>query len=126
MTDQSVCNCPTCGQALPAGLFAVDMESRIIIAGNNFAALTAQEMEIFSELYRKPGAVKTRERLLTCIAPMIGEEQQIKLVDVVVHKLRKKLTPLSVSIETVRATGYRMIPRARDAAKIPAHNGGVA
>ncbi|WP_333900151.1 winged helix-turn-helix domain-containing protein [Agrobacterium pusense] len=120
------CNCPTCGQTLPAGLFAVDIESRIIIAGNKFAALTAQEMEIFSELYRKPGAVKSRERLLACIAPIAGEEQQIKIVDIFILKLRKKLTPLSVSIQTVRGSGYRLMPRAPDATKIPAHNGGVA
>ncbi|WCA57549.1 winged helix-turn-helix domain-containing protein [Agrobacterium tumefaciens] len=120
------CNCPTCGQTLPAGLFAVDIESRIIIAGNSFAALTAQEMEIFSELYRRPGVLKSKEQLLSCIASHVDDEPEIKIVDVYVCKLRKKLKPLSISIDTVWGAGYRMMPRARDAAEIPAHNGGVA
>ena len=116
MTDQSDCKCPTCGQVLPSGLFAVDWESRIIIAGNSFAALTAQEMDIFSELYRRPGVLITKERLLSCIAPYVDDEPEIKIVDVVVCKLRKKLKPLALSIDTVWGSGYRMMPRVREGA----------
>lgn len=67
-----------------------------------------QEFNIFITVYDGKGRVFSKEALLQAVAPAWGEEQEIKIVDVFVCKLRKKLKGLGVSIETVWGRGYRL------------------
>lgn len=108
----SACDCPTCGQILPAELFAIDWEAGIIVCGGRFAQLTRQELAIFSALYGAKGGVRTKEQLLNAITSFVDDAPEIKIVDVFVCKIRKKVADLGVSIETIWGSGYRLMPRA--------------
>jgi two-component system cell cycle response regulator CtrA len=107
----ALCHCPTCGSPLPTDLLAIDREAGIIVSGGSFAYLTKQEFEIFITLYDARGRVLSKEALLAAIAPDIDEEPEIKIVDVFVCKIRKKLNGLGLSLETVWGRGYRMSQR---------------
>lgn len=105
------CTCPTCGQGLPADLMAIDYDAGIIVANGRFAHLTVQEFRIFEALYDAKGRIQTKENLLRAITPLIDDEPEIKIVDVLVCKVRKKLQGLSVNIETMWGRGYRLSQR---------------
>lgn len=78
-----------------------------------YAALTRQEAALFGQLVALPGKLITRERLLANLYLVEADEPQIKIIDVIVCKLRKKLSPLDVDIQTVWGRGYRYVPAAR-------------
>jgi len=103
------CKCPTCGQTLPAELLAIDREAGIVVANGRFAHFTIQEFRIFETLYDSNGRVQSKEQLLRAIAPIVDEEPEIKIVDVFVCKVRKKLKGLGIGIDTVWGRGYRII-----------------
>lgn len=70
--------------------------------------LTGQEARIFGMLLRRD--------VLTKDAAMLGlyghrnadEEAEPKIIDVFICKMRKKLTPFGIAIETIWGRGYRM------------------
>lgn len=105
------CLCPTCGAALPPYLFAVDPESQIIVGNGRFAYLTSDEFAVFDCLYQARPRVLTKEQLLEAVTSFVDDAPEIKIVDVYVCKIRKKLAGLGVSIETIWGSGYRMLPR---------------
>lgn len=102
------CTCPTCGQNLPRDLIAIDRESGIVVGNGRFAHLTIQEFNVFITIYDGKGRVFSKEQLLSAVAPAWGDEQEIKIVDVFVCKLRKKIAGLGLAIETVWGRGYRL------------------
>lgn len=104
----SVC-CPTCGNALPSSLFRVDDEARIVVSDGKFAVMTDSEYAIFHTLYRSAGKVKSREQLLNAICSLIDEAPEIKIIDVYICKIRRKLAGMSLTIENVWGDGYRII-----------------
>ncbi|MGO8401347.1 winged helix-turn-helix domain-containing protein [Rhizobium ruizarguesonis] len=107
----AACACPTCGHGLPLDLFAIDREARLVVANGRFAALTENEFEIFITLWDAPGRVHSKEALLRAMAPLIDDEPEIKIVDVMICKIRKKVATLGLAIETQWGAGYRMLPR---------------
>ncbi|WDZ77926.1 winged helix-turn-helix domain-containing protein [Ensifer adhaerens] len=112
----SACPCPTCGQVLPPQTFAIDWEAGIVIAAGRFAQLTRSELAIFETLYQAKGQVKSKEHLLNAIASHVDDAPEIKIVDVFVCKIRKKIAGLGVSIETIWGGGYRLLPRKQEQA----------
>ncbi|GAA2871795.1 DNA-binding response OmpR family regulator [Aminobacter niigataensis] len=49
-------------------------------------------------------------QLLADVYWLENEDPEIKIIDVWICKLRKKLLPLGVKIETVWGRGYRLLP----------------
>lgn len=108
------CACPTCGQTLPDDdTLRVD-EAGIVVRGGRFATLTPQEVSVFAQLWDARGALVTKERLLSRLYLVEADEADIKIVDVHVCRLRRKLKPLGVEIGTVWGQGYRLV-RKREA-----------
>lgn len=102
-------NCPCCGQALPQDdTLRVD-EAGIVVRNGRFAVLTKQENEIFALLRAARGKVLTKQRLLAGLYPIEADEAEIKIIDVFVCKLRAKLKPLDVTVQTVWGRGYRFV-----------------
>lgn len=101
--------CPTCGNALSPSVFIVDDEARIVVCNGRFASMTDSEFAIFQTLYGAAGRMKTKEQLLKAISSIVDEAPEIKIVDVYICKLRKKLAGMSLSIETLWGDGYRII-----------------
>ncbi|MER9912667.1 winged helix-turn-helix domain-containing protein [Mesorhizobium sp. M0050] len=54
--------------------------------------------------------VRSQASLLTRLYQLKTDEPELKIIDVFVCKLRKKLKPLGVEIQTVWGQGYRLLP----------------
>ncbi len=107
------CACPTCGNALPSNVFAIDREAGIVVSNGRFARFAPQEFQIFITLYDAKGKLRSKEQLLRAVAPMVDEEPEIKIVDVYVHKVRRKLEGTPLEVQTVWGDGYRLVSTAR-------------
>lgn len=74
--------------------------------------LTLSEARIFGALYQRASCTKA-QLLATNCEPGVEDEPEIKIVDVFVCKLRKKLKPYGIEIETLWGQGYRMTPESK-------------
>ena len=73
--------------------------------------LTPRELALLKALMMKPGHAVTKERLFELVFP--GEtDVQYEAVEVVVYRLRKKLSGHGVTIVTLRGFGYLLQIRA--------------
>lgn len=69
--------------------------------------LTGAETKVFGRLLR--GGPATKDALMACLYRDLGrDEVEIKIVDVFVCKLRKKIKPFGFVIETIWGVGYAM------------------
>lgn len=108
----TACACPTCGQQLPLdGDLMVD-PAGVVARHGRFALLTVHEFEILEALRRASPRTMSKEALLAALYQLRNEEPEIKIIDVFVCRLRKKLKPLGVNIDTVWGRGYRLLPAA--------------
>jgi len=108
--------CECCGQAVPefGGIVADDERGEIRFAGRACYP-TIHEFTIFRALLDNPGRVMTKEKLLDALYwDRPNDEPEIKIIDVFVCKLRKKLKPLGLEISTNWARGYGLVePKGR-------------
>jgi DNA-binding response OmpR family regulator len=76
--------------------------------------LTTQEARLIEALYGTPmGLVATKERLHAALSDEIEPETDIKLVDVIVCKVRRKLAGHGMEIVTHWGRGYSLAPQTR-------------
>jgi len=99
---------PAVGGAAFDGL-VLDEEARTARLGETEIPLTHAETRTLALLLSSPGRVHTRQRILDAVK---GVEQAVteRTVDVQMVGLRRKLSPWSAHIETVRGIGYRLKP----------------
>jgi DNA-binding response OmpR family regulator len=94
--------------ALSRGPFALDIEGRSLAKDGKDVGLSPREFELFSFLFRNPGAVfSTRELYAKVWEQNYGD---IMTVSVHIQRLRKKVEDDPVAprwIKTVRGFGYR-------------------
>ena len=88
------------------GALRVDRRSRSVSFEERSVALTPKEYDLLAYLASEPGAVLTRDQIMTAVwdANWWGST---KTLDVHVASLRKKLSP--DLIETVRGVGFRLV-----------------
>lgn len=71
--------------------------------------LTTSESSILEAIMARGGTAKSKDAILSmAYSTGADDEPDVKIVDVFVCKLRKKLTPHGVTIETVVGRGYRL------------------
>ncbi|RUM06789.1 winged helix-turn-helix domain-containing protein [Rhizobium chutanense] len=68
--------------------------------------LTANEARVFSHLASRDFG--TKQSIMMALYSDRAEEPEIKIVDVFVCKMRRKLKPFGVRIETIWGQGYRL------------------
>ena len=102
--------CPCCGQDLPETDDLRIDDAGIVVFGGRFVTLTLQETEVLGLLRAARGNVVSRQSLMAGLYPIEADEADIKIVDVFICKLRKKLKPLGLEIGTAWGRGYRFIP----------------
>lgn len=72
--------------------------------------LTPAEARVFQHLTSRD--VATKQSIMTALySDRADDEVEIKIVDVFVCKMRKKLTPFGVGITTIWGTGYALNDR---------------
>lgn len=103
--------CPTCRQQLPqsAGV-VIDAAAGLVVAGGRLAVLAPGEAAILLCLQQKAPRLVTKQALLDELCLHEVDQPEIKIVDVYVCKIRKKLKPLGIDIQTIWGRGYRMLP----------------
>lgn len=78
--------------------------------------LTGQEARVFGILLKRELVTKQQAMDVLYGERPDGDEAEIKIVDVFVCKLRKKLEPYEIAIETVWGRGYRIPAQSKTAA----------
>lgn len=100
---------PQTGPENPADLLALDANSFRVLAEGREIELTAVEFQLLQTLYRQPGHIFSRSRLMDLVYP----DQRIvsdRTIDSHIKKLRKKLAELLPGQELVHSVygaGYR-------------------
>lgn len=109
--------CPCCGRPIDADApVTLDLEAGIVVANGQFAYLSQQQMAVFAAIWDAFPRMLTREALFNATAPVIGwDDRELKIVDVFICHVRRKLRPLGIEIETMWGKGYRAV-RPREAA----------
>lgn len=104
-----ICACPTCGGDID-GIPAVwDAERGIIIANGRFALLTNQEARAVQSLIDRWPGIATKEQMhsdMYAHDPDGGAE--IKIIDVLVCKVRRKVKGMGIDITTHWGSGYAL------------------
>ncbi len=98
---------PAMGDVLHAGPIEIDRGAHKVSVEGRDIELTPTEYKLLLTLAERRGRVQGRKHLLETVweaAPDI----QTRTVDMHVQRLRTKLHPAGVLIETVRGFGYRM------------------
>lgn len=78
--------------------------------------LTGQEAKLFGVLLKREMVTKEQAMDVLYGNRAGGGEVEIKIVDVFVCKIRKKLMPYSISIETIWGRGFRMTAESKTVA----------
>lgn len=94
-------------ESLCIGALELSPVRHLVTAAGQRVSLTLKEYELLKTLMECPGAVFTRDRLLTEIWGM-DYDGETRTVDVHIRTLRSKLGACGQYIETVRGVGYRM------------------
>lgn len=81
-----------------------------------FLGLTGSEARIFGALLKRPAMTKDQIHSVLYALRPDGDGAEMKIVDVFIHKLRRKLKPMDVTIETIWGQGYRILPDVRERA----------
>jgi uroporphyrinogen-III synthase len=84
----------------------IELRGRMVgVDGQDPVALAGRERQVLDELLRRPGVVLSKQALLTSIWGR--GETDIHVVEVTIGRLRQRLGPAGVGIETVIRRGYR-------------------
>lgn len=92
------------------GRWTIDLKARTVRAGERDAALTRGELEVLARLVEADGKIVTREHLLAVVSKR-PEEAELRSVDVLVSRLRRKLAMAGDGAElivTAPGFGYRL------------------
>ena len=101
------CACPVCGSAIDEMPVTFYPERGMVIAGGRFTVLTGKEMVLLEALCRSFPKGLTKAQLMdACYSGM--DEPALKIVDVFICKIRKKVEPLGVRIDTIWGKGYAL------------------
>ncbi len=101
---------PMASNALPPsvqqiGAIRYDTNSGAIYLNGEVMELTPRELALMHALLAQPGHAVTKERLYELVFP--GQlDVQYEAIEVVVYRLRKKLTGTGLTLMTLRGLGY--------------------
>jgi DNA-binding response OmpR family regulator len=99
--------CPTCGQKLPPRQeLRVDSEIGAAVANGRAVMLTPTEAELLTLIVSTGTRVATNDFLISGLYNL--DEPSGEIIKVWIHHLRKKLSKIGVSIETVWGKGVRI------------------
>lgn len=89
------------------GELVYDITTRLVRISGEPVAFSARELGILETLLTRLGKVVTKEMLVEKLCNW-DEELGSNAIEVYVHRLRKKLEPYNININTVRGLGYML------------------
>ncbi len=90
---------------IDAGNLRLDKSSREAFHHNQPLSLSSREVDVLELLMSRYGRVVSKDQISEHLTGM-DEEIGQNAVEVYVHRLRKKLEPLGISVRTLRGLGY--------------------
>jgi two-component system phosphate regulon response regulator PhoB len=87
----------------------IDLGAHIVSLKGKEIDLTTTEFKLLLRLARRPGRAFSRDQLLSDVWGYSGD-LETRTVDTHMKRLRSKLGPVAIWIETVRGLGYRFRP----------------
>lgn len=92
------------------GPVKMDVSSRAITIAGESVEFSSRELAVFEILLQRPGRVASKEQLLE---HMYGFDEEVSqnAIEVLIHRLRKKIEPYGLSIRTIRGLGYLLESR---------------
>jgi len=87
------------------GLLAFDSAARTATVGDEALELSARELAVLELLLLRAGRVIGKEQFVEHLCGF-DEEVTANAIEVYVHRLRRKLEPAGVHVQTVRGLGY--------------------
>jgi two-component system phosphate regulon response regulator OmpR len=100
-------------QPVAIGRHLFDPTARCLHHEDRQRMLSTVEFAVLAELVGNPGVVMSRERLLAASHSRDGQSLQLRAVDVVVMRLRKRVEPDPTEpryLQTIRGHGYMFVP----------------
>jgi len=94
--------------AITFGRLRIDRDAPNVQVDDHDVSLTALELRLLCTLYERRNRVQSRAVLLDDVWCVSGENAT-RTVDTHVKRLREKLGPAGVYIETIRGIGYRFV-----------------
>ena len=103
------CVCPVCGTVGVVIPIQILPERGMVIANGKFVTLSGHEMALLELLAKSFPRVLTKESALDHIYQLDPDgEPEIKIIDVYICKIRKKVEPLGLRIDTQWGKGYAL------------------
>lgn len=100
------------GTALPSliefGTLSFDQVERVARHDGTLLDLSARELAVLEILLLKVGRLVSKDQLVDHLCSW-GEEVSTNAIEVYIHRLRKKLEPSEVRINTMRGLGYSLV-----------------
>ena len=90
---------------IDVGPLKLDINARRAYLGEHDLALTAKEFALMQMLAMKAGQVQAKEQLLSRLSDF-EQDTSANALDILVHRLRKKLDGSTLVIRTLRGFGY--------------------
>jgi two-component system OmpR family response regulator/two-component system response regulator TctD len=107
------------GTALPSliefGSVSFDQVERVARYDGQLLDLSARELAVLEILLLKVGRLVSKDQLVDHLCSW-GEEVSTNAIEVYIHRLRKKLEPSEVRINTMRGLGYSLVKAGSPAA----------
>lgn len=100
--------CPCCGGEVSPLDFLLDPVSRSISMNGGTARLTGKEYEFLHALLQAFPRVLSRSDLMDTLYNHPDSMPEVKIIDVIACKVRKKLDPLGIVILTTWGVGYSL------------------
>jgi two-component system response regulator TctD len=92
------------------GRLRFERSSGAFYNGEEPLEFTPREQALLKALIARPGHAVNRERLLQVVFPE-DANVQVEAIEVVIHRLRKKLMATETEIMTLRGVGYLLRPQ---------------
>ena len=106
----STIECPCCGQPVEGVKFLADPTTSVIRNAAAQVRLTPQEFRVFEYLLTKFPRLCHKDDIWShAFMQPNGEGPELKIVDVIICKLRKKLVDVGIVIETTWGKGYKLV-----------------
>lgn len=104
--------CPCCGAPVDPLAVLVDMASGVVTLGGRATHLTPTEVAMFDLLVKGYPAVTTRERIYDDLYSNRPECDwpEVKTIDILICKLRRKLSAIDLEINTIWGRGWVLSP----------------
>lgn len=106
--EERGCVCPLCGATHPTR-WRFDRSSGSIETPEGSAHLRPMESNVFAVLAEKPGAIVSKERLISRAWGLDEPEFVDQALSVHLCKIRRKVTPIGLGIRNETRRGYALV-----------------